>query len=61
MYLVLKPQIDALGNKRNDYYSPVYTDDIEVAHEHMNEGCMAYKLDSLTRVTSIDVTYKEVL
>ena len=48
-----------IDNIIGDYFSH-FTDDIHVVHEALENGARVYKLDSLTELKKIEVTYQEV-
>ncbi len=63
MYLILT-QNPGEFNKRNienGVHEPFFTDNINQVAKAVKAGAKAYKLDSLTEIKEIEVTYQEII
>lgn len=61
MYLILLLNDDLLHQRTpNECYQSCFTDDIEKVSKCLKDGAKVYKLDSLTKVKEIEVTYQEI-
>jgi len=49
-----------LADTVKDNYISYFTDDMHEAREALEDGARVYKLDSLTELKKIEVTYQEV-
>lgn len=67
MYLVLYPNNNGVSSFREDdkpvtSYNPFYTTDIyKVSEALKRDDVIVYKIDSLTRVRAIEMTYQEIV
>ncbi len=61
MYLILISSEDPLHQRKpNSCYQSYFTDDIEKVSKCLKDGAAVYKLDTLTKVKDIEVTYQEI-
>lgn len=62
MYLVLTPTHSPLGNViKNKAYQSFFTDSLDVVSDVVGEpGAIVYKLDALTQLKDVEVTYQEI-
>lgn len=61
MYLILYPKNNSLGQHKHVVFESVFTEDKYYVAQCLEEaGVKAYKLDSLTELTEIEVTFQEV-
>lgn len=60
MYLILYPQNNGI-NYSADIFQPSCTSDMQKVSEALKKtGVRVYKLDSLTEITGVDITYQEI-
>lgn len=57
MYLIIGQQICSYEEKRLDVLA---TDDMQLLNDALKKGWKAYKMDSLSEIKDVEVTYKEI-
>lgn len=61
MYLILQPSHSPISGTRHKRYESFFVDDINLVSQQMEEpGTIVYKLDSLTQLKDVEVTYQEI-
>lgn len=61
MYMILFPQKGMCSGNTDGIYQSLFTDDLHRVSGALREpGVSVYKLDGLTRITQVEITYQEI-
>jgi hypothetical protein len=61
MYLILQPSHSPISGTKHRHYQSFFVDDINLVSQQIDEpGTIVYKLDSLTQLKDVEVTYQEI-
>ncbi len=60
MYLILTPCDPDRYHEAEDRFTLEATSNMLRAASHLEKGCLVYKLDNLTKLEAINISYEEV-